>query len=528
MELIKSDSLLLRGVVDTQQGGRPENQDDYGAAETPLGFLFIVCDGMGGGPAGKTASYMVKYEIINALKGCNQQTPCDKAFRMAVGIAHETLLRKMEEMPALIGMGSTFVAVLISGHSAFIAHAGDSRCYHIRGKRLLYCTQDHSLVGELVRKKALTEEQARTSPQSNIITRGLGSVSNNTPDIVEVPYKKGDKFILCTDGVWGIMPHKELMKRFTVKVDNKIILNDLSVEIDRIGNRNGGYHDNHTMGIIEMDCSSSLKDSCLSLLKGVNFQLPPLFKIDSLSGGNVSFLKYILIVVVTLIVLLFAYLGLSKLFGKNDGGNDSTSAIVKSDKIAENKGTKDKQAEDLSSRIVKMFCSIFDFANSDVDSLIEESEDVKLASDSGTNVSSNVPSDFQTAKQNLFSLVNELDSILEMHEKYELKIGRDGKDAAEKKFKEQYSIFEEKEKKIIASIESILNLCDDDKIKKSFQELKSYINNVIENMYSYYQQQDNKFSAAHKLKNIYINNAKVKCISFKAAISLINLNINEK
>ena len=125
---------------------------------------------------------------------------------------------------------------------------------------MAFRTQDHSLVGELVRKKALTEEQARTSPQSNIISRGLGGVSNNIPEITEIPYRKGDRFVLCTDGVWGSMPHKILLQRLTAKSSCEAIVHNLSSEIDSLGNAHGGFHDNHTLAIIEMGENSRKND----------------------------------------------------------------------------------------------------------------------------------------------------------------------------------------------------------------------------------------------------------------------------
>lgn len=267
MQIVESTSVKLRGAAISSQGGRPENQDDFGFQDTPLGFLFIICDGMGGGPGGKAASYIVKYEMTRTLLECSCQMPCDAAFRKAVSNAHEALVKKMQEVPSLVGMGSTFVAVLISGKSAFVAHAGDSRCYQIRNKKKIYRSVDHSLVSELVQKKALTEEQARRSPQSNIITRGLGSVSNNVPEIEEVAYKAGDRFVLCTDGVWGIMPEKDLMVRLTAQKDISDIVPLLAKEIDSIGFQSGGHHDNHTLGILEMNQDSLLKDKRGDLLR---------------------------------------------------------------------------------------------------------------------------------------------------------------------------------------------------------------------------------------------------------------------
>lgn len=259
MNIIKSDIIQLHGAANSMQGGRPENQDDLAFLDTPLGFLAVICDGMGGGPGGKTASYIAKYEITNTLCECTPQTPIDHALKMAVSRANEAIEKKMQEVPSLKGMGSTFVAILINKNSAYIAHAGDSRCYLLRRGKCVYRSQDHSLVGELVRKKALTEEEARLSPQSNVISRGLGSTTNHVPEIKEIPYKKGDRIILCTDGVWGIMPHSELIKRFKQKMSIQQIVSNISSEIDNIGFQKDGHHDNHTIAIFEVELSSNLK-----------------------------------------------------------------------------------------------------------------------------------------------------------------------------------------------------------------------------------------------------------------------------
>ncbi len=242
------------------QGGRPENQDDVGGIDTPLGYLLIVCDGMGGGPAGKAAASIVKNSIARTLCESSPQAQREHALKMAVARAQEALMETARENPSMNGMGSTFVALLINARSALVAHAGDSRCYRLHGRRCLYRSHDHSLVAELVRKKALTEEQARISPQSNVITRGLGSMSNHIPDIEEMPYKRGDRFVLCTDGVWGSMPHAQLLQKLTQQVDLQTLATQLSNEIDRLGFAKGGGHDNHTIAIVEMENNSQLQE----------------------------------------------------------------------------------------------------------------------------------------------------------------------------------------------------------------------------------------------------------------------------
>lgn len=260
MEYFKSEIISLHGVGVSMQGGRPENQDDWTCLDTPLGFLVIVCDGMGGGPGGKTASYIVKNEIAETICECNPQVPRERALKMAAARAHQTLKEKMAENTSLIGMGSTFVAALLNSQSAVVAWAGDSRLYRLHGKKCQFRTQDHSLVAELVAKKVLTEEEARLSPQSNVITRGLGSLKNNVPDTVEIPYSKGDRLVLCTDGVWGIMKHSDLIKCLTQPAVSQQLVANLSAEIDQIGNSMGGGHDNHTIVMLEMGCSSQKKD----------------------------------------------------------------------------------------------------------------------------------------------------------------------------------------------------------------------------------------------------------------------------
>lgn len=261
MVKITSSLFSLTGFAETRQGGRPENQDDFAFSDTPLGFLVVVCDGMGGGPGGKTASSVAKAEIVRSLMHATPQMSISEALCQAAAAADSALKIYIARDQRLAGMGSTFVAILIRQSSAIIAHAGDSRCYRLHRGRMVFRTHDHSLVGELVRKRALTEEQARTSPQSNLITRGLGSVSNTQPDVDIVPYCQGDRFVLCTDGVWGIMEQSQLLSRFREMKNLSTDVPRMADEIDRIGFGQGGHHDNHTFVVIDMEANSTLKDS---------------------------------------------------------------------------------------------------------------------------------------------------------------------------------------------------------------------------------------------------------------------------
>lgn len=264
---INSTSVKLDGYSSSMQGGRQENQDDSGFLDTPLGVLVIVCDGMGGGPGGKTASGIAKRTIAATLANCNELTPPEQALRDAFCKANEVLLSKMDENPSLKGMGTTAVAILIGKKELLVAHAGDSRCYHIRKSKVIWRSADHSLVGELVQKGVMTEEQARVSNQSNVITRALGATNNHTPDIHHIEYEKGDRFILCTDGVWGMMSNDKLVVRLAQNSGPENIVSSIQEEIDNLGFAEGGYHDNHTLSIVDLKENSIIYEKMKKISK---------------------------------------------------------------------------------------------------------------------------------------------------------------------------------------------------------------------------------------------------------------------
>lgn len=244
---------------DSKQGGRSENQDFCICKETPLGMLVVVCDGMGGGPAGSIASKVSAEKILDVIDQCSPGFNREKAFELAVDSAQNELLEMTDDNPELTGMGTTLVALLINEDSAFIAHIGDSRCYKIRSGTKVFRTKDHSVVGEMVRNKTLTEEQARLSAQSNIITRAIGS-SSYKAEYDEVAYEKGDCFFLCTDGIWGAMPETELIKRFSSKKNFEGLAERIALYVDQIGDKNGGHHDNLTIAVVKTNINSKLKE----------------------------------------------------------------------------------------------------------------------------------------------------------------------------------------------------------------------------------------------------------------------------
>jgi protein phosphatase len=252
--------LPIIGYCESRIGGRSENQDSYGYQDTPFGLLVTVCDGMGGGPGGKTASSIAVREILGGVMEANGDNSPENVLLQAIHRANLAILDAGAENPKLQGMGTTCTAVLFSKKSAIVAHVGDSRVYQLRRHSKIFRTFDHSMVFELVKQKVITEEQARLSEQSNYITRALGIKPELSIDVVERPYEKGDRFLLCTDGIHGAMPENELLVMATKSGNLGKVVDDIATAVDGQGRSKGGGHDNLTLAMIETQSKSELKE----------------------------------------------------------------------------------------------------------------------------------------------------------------------------------------------------------------------------------------------------------------------------
>jgi protein phosphatase len=269
-QLHKDDNDIIVGFAESRVGGRSENQDSYGAMQTSRGYLVTVCDGMGGGPGGKTASSIAVNEILAGIsEGADDETVVNVIIK-AVRRANMAIIEAGNENPELKGMGSTATVLLISENSAHVAHVGDSRIYQFRGKKKVFRTDDHSMVFDLVKQKVITEEQARLSAQSNVITRALGMRPDIEVEVHELPFKKGDRFLLCSDGIHGTMPEREFIKMAT-KSGSALgaITDDIATYVDNLGRSGGGDHDNLTLAVVETKVDSKLKASKSTSIKGI-------------------------------------------------------------------------------------------------------------------------------------------------------------------------------------------------------------------------------------------------------------------
>jgi len=194
---------------------RPHNEDCTGAfaPTTPddawdRGPLVVVADGLGGHAAGEIASRVaVEAAIADWTRG-NAQAP-RQALRSAVRAANVAVYDAALES-GRHGMGTTMTALTLAGHSALIANVGDSRAYRVRGEECTQLTADHSKVGEMLRMRLITPEQAANHPARSMLTRSLGGDAAVQVDIVETDVARDDVLVLCSDGLWDAVARDEL------------------------------------------------------------------------------------------------------------------------------------------------------------------------------------------------------------------------------------------------------------------------------------------------------------------------------
>lgn len=251
MQSQKSEWNCVIGV-DSRQGGRSENQDNFACSDTPFGLLVVVCDGMGGGPSGASASSLAVQAITQSVTHASQGLMPEAVLKNAVIEANSLLRHTIKEHPQLAGMGTTCVAVLVTPVLATIVHVGDSRLYLIRNKQLRFRTADHSVVGDMVRKGELTEEDARRAANSNVLTRALGISDEIQPEIDKVQLQENDKLALCTDGIWGMISENQLVGQLSEEKRLEILVPQIMDGIEAIGKKqaNANY-DNLTLAIIQ-------------------------------------------------------------------------------------------------------------------------------------------------------------------------------------------------------------------------------------------------------------------------------------
>jgi len=234
---------------------RMANEDYFGSFETPNGYAFLVCDGMGGHVGGAKASQLA----VTTIRDYLLSEPISDAgivLRDAILAANNAILNYTALYPDLKGMGSTCVALLVRDSDVYYAHVGDSRIYFMTDDKMLRITKDHSFVQTLVDLGEISEEEAESHPRKNEITNALGLPNMKPPTVSPFPIKvaKGDTFLLCSDGLTGMVSDDVVARTLKNITDIQGTANKL-VEL---ANQNGGV-DNITVQIVHFHNSGYKK-----------------------------------------------------------------------------------------------------------------------------------------------------------------------------------------------------------------------------------------------------------------------------
>lgn len=230
---------------------RKKNQDAFFLSEKEDQPLFIIADGMGGHKGGEVASS----DAINIIKKTfvenrdiliNGKNIKDVIYK-AIKKANKDIYKKSLDFEEYKGMGTTVSLCYIFKDYVFIGHVGDSRIYRIENDNILQVTEDHSLVNELIKKGEITKEEAYNHPQKNMITRAVGTSYDLEIDIEEFKYKKDNKLLLCTDGVFNMLHDYDILEI----IKKNVFIADAIDELVNRAKANGGS-DNITAMIIQL------------------------------------------------------------------------------------------------------------------------------------------------------------------------------------------------------------------------------------------------------------------------------------
>lgn len=248
--------------------GKRSNQEDSlfpdklsGQSSSSSDNLFVLCDGMGGHDSGEVASATV-CEVLSSTLANTGKKFSEKDFEDALALAYDALDKK-DNPESEKKMGTTMNFVKFHEEGCFVAHIGDSRVYHIRpsekeNARIRFVTQDHSLVNDLVAIGELTEEEARFSPQKNIITRAMQPNQarrckadwTNLTDL-----RAGDYIYMCSDGMLEVTEDNELANILSMNVADKEKVRILKAATAE-------NKDNHTAFLIHITSVSDEKAGC--------------------------------------------------------------------------------------------------------------------------------------------------------------------------------------------------------------------------------------------------------------------------
>ena len=233
---------------------RENNEDkfDFMEPEDPellaaRGCVYAVADGMGGHAAGQIAAELALKTFLKSYYTPSDRSP-DEALAAAFAAANAAVYDAASAIPGRSGMGCTLTALAVVEDRFHIAHVGDSRAYLIRNGTIRQLTQDHSWVGEQVRRGAMTAEDAEKSPFRNVITRSIGAAPSVEVELVSDALRERDLFVLCSDGLSSMVPEDAILRTACGDLGPTFAAAQL---IDEANARGG--HDNITVLIVRVD-----------------------------------------------------------------------------------------------------------------------------------------------------------------------------------------------------------------------------------------------------------------------------------
>ncbi len=194
-------------------------------------YCLAVADGVGGHNAGDLASSIVVEELEKAIISDINKSNVSEAIKTAIKKINNIIYNKSLENETYQGMGTTLTMALVNRDNLHIGHVGDSRAYLFRDHKLNMLTQDHSIVGELVKSGKITKEEAMYHPRKNIILQAVGLEDDLIVDYVNEKLLDQDLIIICTDGFSDLVSDKEIEKTFYEHGDQAVnILTQLVID----------------------------------------------------------------------------------------------------------------------------------------------------------------------------------------------------------------------------------------------------------------------------------------------------------
>jgi len=236
--------MILRSAARTDVGRRRRANEDCYAIAAELGY-FVVADGMGGHKAAEAA-----VAALEALEG--SAAALTEKLRCTIAAANREIYVAAQTKAEYSGMGTTLVSLLAVDGRVALAHVGDSRAYLVRGGRIRQLTDDHSVVGELVRRREITELAAREHPHRHVLTRAIGVRREVAPDLAELTSTPGDLFVLCSDGLTGLVHDEEIAEAANAGSD----LDGICAHLVDLANERGG-EDNITVVLVRYEKESA-------------------------------------------------------------------------------------------------------------------------------------------------------------------------------------------------------------------------------------------------------------------------------